>query len=70
MPRRNGPARIYVRRMSSKTNQSDLNVKAKDYLMQRGLYDHKKRVGDLEIWCRYEGMECTNAGPTEESVTA
>lgn len=56
--------------MSSKTNQSDLNVKAKDYLMQRGLYDHKKRVGDLEIWCRYEGMECTNAGPTEESVTA
>jgi hypothetical protein len=27
------------------------------------------KIGNLEIWCRYEGIKCTKAGPTEESVT-
>lgn len=55
--------------MSPKTNQLDLNPKARDYLVTLGVYDRKKRVGGLEIWCRYEGIKCTKAGPTEESVT-
>ena len=55
--------------MSAKTNQSDLNPKAKDYLKGLGVYDRSKRVGVLEIWCRYEGIKCTEAGPSEDSVT-
>ena len=55
--------------MSPKTNQQDLNHKAKEYLKAAGLYNRGGRVGDLTIWCRYEGIKCTEAGPTEESVT-
>jgi len=55
--------------MSAKTNQIDLSRPAREYLMRLGLYDQQKKVGDLEIWCRYEGIKCTRVGPTEESVT-
>lgn len=55
--------------MSPKTNQLDLNAKAREYLTGIGVYDARKRVGDLVIWCRYEGVKCMKVGPTEESVT-
>lgn len=55
--------------MSRKTNQLDLNTKAKDYLKGIGVYNHGGKVGDLVIWCRYVGTKCVQAGPTEESVT-
>jgi hypothetical protein len=69
VPRSLTPSRVRIRRMSPKTNRSDLNRLAKEYLKQLGLYEPGKKVGDLEIWCRYEGVECTKVGPTEESVT-
>ncbi len=58
-----------IRKMSPMTNQMDLNGLARKYLESIGKYDSKKRVGSLEIWCRYEGLYCTKAGPTKESVT-
>lgn len=60
---------VRIRRMSPKTNQIDLSAKAREYLIRLGMYDQHKKVGDLEIWCRYESNKCTKVGPTEESVT-
>ncbi len=58
-----------IRKMSPKTNLIDLSRVARTYLKSIGRADLKGRVGDLEIWCRYEHGHCTKAGPTQKSVT-